>query len=363
MATVYRGSTSLTGTTTTTTVTLGTPVAVGESFVVASVKSQVDRGDSSLPVVFLKTEVSGEYTELEITRIRGATSEDITVAWQVITGSEFTVQNGTATIGSGSSTTTAAISTVDTSIAFPVIYFAPSTGGTGGPQNCGINVAFNSTTELGFSRDTTAGTSTIRWQVVEWTGATVATYTTTLSGTSVNSTITAVDMDSTFVVNYFNCSGAIYDGRISPKVTLTTTTNIQTTRDNSNNDIDLRFFVVSHPDISVQRGTIQMTSTVASNTATVSSVDTTKSFLMTHIAGNSQNNASSNDERSNHVLTDATTVTVSRIGTGNLTDVSYQLVEFVLSSNIKTINGLAYASVKTVNGLAIASVKTVNGLA
>jgi hypothetical protein len=34
----------------------------------------------------------------------------------------------------------------------------------------------------------------------------------------------------------------------------------------------------------------------------------------------------------------------------------------VVTTNIKTINGLAYASVKTVNGLAIASVKTVNGL-
>lgn len=32
------------------------------------------------------------------------------------------------------------------------------------------------------------------------------------------------------------------------------------------------------------------------------------------------------------------------------------------TSNIKTINGLAYASVKTVNGLAIASVKSINGL-
>lgn len=34
-----------------------------------------------------------------------------------------------------------------------------------------------------------------------------------------------------------------------------------------------------------------------------------------------------------------------------------------VTTSIKTINGLTYASVKTVNGLAIASVKTVNGLA
>lgn len=33
------------------------------------------------------------------------------------------------------------------------------------------------------------------------------------------------------------------------------------------------------------------------------------------------------------------------------------------TTNIKTINGLDYASVKTVNGLAVASVKTINGLA
>lgn len=35
----------------------------------------------------------------------------------------------------------------------------------------------------------------------------------------------------------------------------------------------------------------------------------------------------------------------------------------VVTSAIKTFNGLAKASVKTVNGLAIASVKTINGLA
>lgn len=32
------------------------------------------------------------------------------------------------------------------------------------------------------------------------------------------------------------------------------------------------------------------------------------------------------------------------------------------SSNIKTINNLAYANIKTVNGLAIASMKSFNGL-
>jgi len=38
-------------------------------------------------------------------------------------------------------------------------------------------------------------------------------------------------------------------------------------------------------------------------------------------------------------------------------------VELPVTTSLKTIDGLAYASVKTVNGLAIASVKTVNGLA
>jgi hypothetical protein len=38
-------------------------------------------------------------------------------------------------------------------------------------------------------------------------------------------------------------------------------------------------------------------------------------------------------------------------------------IESPVTSQIKTINGLAIASVKTINGLAIASVKTFNGLA
>lgn len=47
----------------------------------------------------------------------------------------------------------------------------------------------------------------------------------------------------------------------------------------------------------------------------------------------------------------------------NTNDLYYSLNGSVITTNIKTVDGLAVASVKTVNGLAIASVKTINGLA
>jgi hypothetical protein len=48
--------------------------------------------------------------------------------------------------------------------------------------------------------------------------------------------------------------------------------------------------------------------------------------------------------------------------TGYLNIGAVQKAVVVVSSLIKTVNGLAIASVKTVNGLAIASLKTFNGL-
>jgi hypothetical protein len=84
---------------------------------------------------------------------------------------------------------------------------------------------------------------------------------------------------------------------------------------------------------SLQRGTITLsgTSTTETDTATISSVATGKSFISSggfHGADNS--GAAPFEAQAMYVLTDATTVSVTRTGGANSTDkiVSYQVVEY-----------------------------------
>jgi len=67
----------------------------------------------------------------------------------------------------------------------------------------------------------------------------------------------------------------------------------------------------------------------------------------------------------NHVLSDAQVKNLYKLGISGylFSPIRRRLGTVSSASNIKTFNGLAYASTKTVNGLAIASVKTKNGLA
>ncbi len=85
-------------------------------------------------------------------------------------------------------------------------------------------------------------------------------------------------------------------------------------------------FTGSRPK-SIQRGTISMTSGGStSGTATITSVDTTKTEL--RFLGSSNDFVGDTTQISRVVLTNATTVTASRSGTNGTTVVSWELTEF-----------------------------------
>lgn len=77
---------------------------------------------------------------------------------------------------------------------------------------------------------------------------------------------------------------------------------------------------------SVQRGVITLSMGVGSNTATITSVDTSKSMIFyLGVAGDA---TATNNIEARVALTNATTVTATRDGTTNSSGVGYQVVEF-----------------------------------
>ena len=88
-------------------------------------------------------------------------------------------------------------------------------------------------------------------------------------------------------------------------------------------------FRVASPIKSIQRGTIVIAATNASNTATITSVDLAKSHLS--FGGSSHSDSANANARqmARAELTNATTVTATRSGTLSSTTIAYTVVEYV----------------------------------
>ena len=76
---------------------------------------------------------------------------------------------------------------------------------------------------------------------------------------------------------------------------------------------------------SIQRGTIAVANGTSSNTATITSVDVTKSEL--RVLGQGMSGGGGNDGYI--VLTNATTITATRATTAGITTISWELTEYV----------------------------------
>ena len=77
---------------------------------------------------------------------------------------------------------------------------------------------------------------------------------------------------------------------------------------------------------SIQRGVITLT-TVTSNTATITSVNTSKAVVL-YGGTTIVNNEGSSITLAKVVLTNATTITVNRIGTSSTLVLAYQVIEY-----------------------------------
>jgi len=78
---------------------------------------------------------------------------------------------------------------------------------------------------------------------------------------------------------------------------------------------------------SIQRGTIQIDNTATTNTATISSVDTTRSMIS--FLGHQSNDTTITSSHGSFTLTNATTVTLTRMGSANSIISSYEVIEYL----------------------------------
>ncbi len=279
---VQRGVIQLADTVSSNTITLDTPVSVGESFVIATCRGNYR--NSALARAELVTVVSGEYTQLTVSR--GATTDNCFIEWQVISGPRFIVQHDVTNVNSTAVTET--INQVDLGEAFIVFSFSANDSRA---ERIYPRARFTNNQQIEFATDSgdVSNYATVSWYVVEWDGASVQSGLVTISDASATDAIDAVDLEEAFLLST-HYIGEHRSDRASLRGRISTTTQVEFVRGDTTGTAYASYFVIEHPDIFVQSGLADTTGTSITDTLGTA-VDLEKSFMPANSLGNTYSTA------------------------------------------------------------------------
>ena len=253
-------------------------------------------------------------------------------------GADFSrKQTGTTTIAAGSTTRTIAITAIDMSKSFLVF---SSSIDTNDPQHAQIGGSITNSTTLTFARTGNTGTVSISWQVFEFESGVYVQHgssTNVARGTPVNVAISCVDLTKSFVLISARKSGAQLGADDGVSANLTTATNLQLMISNNGpggaNMEQAYWQVIEYQGAIVKKLTTTLAAGSTSATSTISPAVGTLSnaFVVSNHWLDGDVNA---DDLPRTELTNATTVTYTRVGsTTNMNFVTY-VIEFTDGSTV-----------------------------
>ncbi|MFA5396244.1 MAG: LamG domain-containing protein [Methanogenium sp.] len=292
---VQSGSETLNPGVATATINLATPVPVGRSFPIVSVRSDNYRTSRTLATATLQNEVDGYYTQLYIRRSY-TTDTTAIYCWQVITGRNFTVQTFEKTL-TADTEDNQSVSEVDLSKAFLLITMRTSfTGVLGGL----VGAKFTSTTNVNLMRGSGGSETVVRVYVVEWEGAYVQSGEKQWTGSvqNMDETINRIDTTKSFVL--FNQRMQNYDtnpGIIFGRLYITSPTNLHFHKwlyYSSGDHGTFNWFVIQHPSINVKSAVGSSTTGTESSWYLSTTPDLDHSFAPTSLIGHAGNNTNAN---------------------------------------------------------------------
>ena len=193
-----------------------------------------------------------------------------------------TIQKGSTTITAGNTSTTATITSIDTSKSFLQVSVSCDNNDKS-QKNALCRAWISSATQLTFSRNGNEYNLTIRWQVVEFTSGVVVQRgaESNIQGTR-NVTITAVTLAKSWVSQTqenYNSYGLQWIDSLS--CDLTTTTNLALVNTNTSTYAQtVRWEVVQYDNCSVQKFSQTMSASGTSDSTTISAVTMAKTALL-----------------------------------------------------------------------------------
>jgi hypothetical protein len=263
------------------------------------------------------------------------------LTWLPAKGGISSVQSGTVTM-----TTTASLDvTISTvTLARSILFFTVQEDNLD-PSNGQVRGQLTSSTNLQFNRTGTATTITIKWYVAEFvSGVSVQRGSAALTTSPLNVAINSVDLGKTFVLASWQKPGATYGSDDFLRARLTSSTNLELTAGSTDGTADWQ--VVSMASASVQSGDLSFLSTDSSKTATIGSVDTTKSFLIASWVTDGDG-IGANFVRGR--ITSATQLTFDRGATGRVLNLTWFLVTLTDDSTVQSGNASFGTAVTQIN--------------
>lgn len=235
-----------------------------------------------------------------------------------------------------------------------------------------VTCELSNTTVTITSGTTVDTTEVVRWYVVEFEGGVSvrrgleSIQSTKASATTpVNVALSTVDLAKSFVLisERTNSTSTIIDEEWTIRARLTSGTNLELTRNETGIAMTVAWQVVQMEGASVQRNVTTINAGAASATATISSVDTTKSFLVMSRRGAGASNGIEAEYQVRGELTNTTTLTFTRGTTTNSVDIAWEVVSLSDGSTVqKNTTSTAATTDATLNAtlsLAIDTLRTV----
>jgi len=287
--TVQHGETALSAGTGTVTVNLAQPVPVGESWILSTVRSSGDKFNRAQTTVNF---VDGSIQANKFTQIvlnRDASDLSATVAWQVITGSKFTVQRGSTDVNNLTQVDVT-ISQVDLNRSFIVTSQITNLQTEG--NQAFVSAEFVNNTTVRLRKENGTKKVTVAWFVIVWEGASVqrGAFDLSSSTSTTVSLASAVDLKNSFLLSTLRFTGiGDQSSRIFTRGEFSATNALTFTRNASTDNVLGAWFVVTHPNVGVQSGNVNGTSGGTTRTANLThKIPLSKGFTTSPFMGNVQ---------------------------------------------------------------------------
>lgn len=264
-----------------------------KAFIMHSVRAS-DSGPDTLHVV-------AEFINSTTIRFRNYGGASADVEWEVITGEAILVQRGLEAAASGTSSMDVDISQVNLSSSFVLVSSRLSTG-TNNQYVRGLwTASFSNASRILLQRDTTGSAGEVAWQVVSWSGASVQSGSVSSGAASASSSLsTQVDLASSFLVFSKRISGSTALNSFNLGGFLSNSTIVSFYREGGGGTINAEWFVVSHPLLVAQRGSVNTIDSLPLNVSIDTLTNINKSFN-----SHSRSSTGGGSTNANSVLTSA----------------------------------------------------------
>ncbi len=230
------------------------------------------------------------------------------------------------------------------------------------PQEASVRGQLTTATNLRLAKNTATGSVTVRWYVAEFdSGITVQRGTTALGATTVNQAITAVNLAESFVIVSKDKSGTGFSNDDFGRARLSSTTNLEfATNGGSGGNADWQ--VVSFPGASVQRNITSMASGTGTSTATITSVDLTRSILLFSYNASNGTAANIGQKMLRGRFSSATQLEFSRDNTGATVSIAWEAIQLPIGNTVQSAIS-SFSGTATQNDVAISAVNLARAIA